>query len=260
VKTIINSCKRTHGLKVSMALITCLLFLIFTSCQKDEFNQDSISDISPLASSKKPTATVGKVKDVDGNWYKTVKIGEQWWMAENLKTTRFNDRTYIPLVTENSIWETLTTPGYCWFNNDEATYKATYGAMYNWFSLNATSNGGKNVCPTGWHVPTDAEWTTLTSYLGGEEVAGGKLKETGTTHWFSPNTGATNETGFTALPSGLRGYDGVCYALGSYGYLWSSSESSATYGFYRYLVFNYSNLFGNPNFKQNGFAVRCLKD
>ena len=120
-------------------------------------------------------------------------------MAENLKTTKYRDGTSIPLVTENTAWLNLTTPGYCWYNNDAAHYKSTYGALYNWYVLNAGSNGWKNVCPTGWHVPTDAEWTTLTTYLGGESIAGGKLKETGTSHWLSPNTVATNETGLHTL-------------------------------------------------------------
>ena len=139
-----------------------------------------------------PAPTPLTATDIDGNVYHTVTIGTQIWMVENLKTTRYNDGSPIPFVTDSSSWSNLTTPGYCWYNND-TTNKNTYGALYNWFAVNT----GK-LAPTGWHVPTDDEWTTLTTYLGGESIAGGKLKETGTTHWRTPNAGATNEIGFTA--------------------------------------------------------------
>ena len=137
------------------------------------------------------------VTDIDGNVYHTVKIGTQVWMVENLKTTKYNDGTPIPLVTANSSWAILTTPGYCFYNNDANVNKATYGAMYNWYIVNT----GK-LCPAGWHVPIDAEWTTLTNYLGSENAAGGKLKEFGISHWVTPNDGTTNSSGFTALPAG----------------------------------------------------------
>ncbi|MGD0754583.1 MAG: FISUMP domain-containing protein [Bacteroidales bacterium] len=164
----------------------------------------------------------------DGQTYKTVKIGNQIWMAENLKTTKFNDGTAIPLVTDASSWEALTTPSYCWYNNDAASYKATYGALYNWYVVDVESNGGKNVCPKGWHVPSDAEWSTLTSYLGGDSIAGDKLKETGTTHWHGPKTDATNESGFTAVPGGYRYDNGKYYHVGIYGIWWSSTEYSTS--------------------------------
>jgi len=146
-----------------------------------------------------------KIKDIDGNKYLTVQIGDQRWMAENLKTTKFNDGTTIPNVTNNDEWSVLTTPGYRWYNDDATSNKDIYGALYNWY---VGGNGSKNVCPTGWHVPTSGEWSTLITYLGGQDVAGGKLKATGTIEgndglWYSPNTDATNETGFSALPGGM---------------------------------------------------------
>jgi len=200
--------------------------------------------------------TTSTVTDIDGNVYNTVTIGTQVWMAENLKTTKYNDNTSIPLVTDNTAWAALTTSGYCWYNNDAATYKATYGALYNWHTVNT----GK-LCPTGWHVPTDAEWTTLTTYLGGEGVAGGKLKETGTAHWISPNTGATNETGFTALPGGFRDYNGPCYYIGSYGLWWSSTEYSTTSSAWRRTM-HYDNTSVLRDYfdKRLGFSVRCVRD
>ena len=134
------------------------------------------------------------VKDIDGNIYHTVTIGNQVWMVENLKTTRYNDGTAIPNVTDSSVWSKLSTPAYCWYNNDASSYKATYGALYNWYAVNV-----QKLCPKGWHVASNAEFYALNSFLDGEC---GKLKEAGTIHWYSPNKGATNETGFTALPGG----------------------------------------------------------
>ena len=121
---------------------------------------------------------VGSISDVDGNMYKTTQIGTQLWTAENLKTTKFNDGTPISNVTDNTKWESLSTPGYCWYNNDEATYKGTYGALYNWYAVKTDK-----LCPSGWHVPSNDEWNTLITYLGGEIAAGVKVIETGNTHW-----------------------------------------------------------------------------
>jgi uncharacterized protein (TIGR02145 family) len=204
---------------------------------------------------------ITSVTDIDGNTYNTVTIGTQVWMAENLKTTKYNDGTAIPNITDNAAWVALTTPAYCWYNNNAAKYKATYGAMYNWYTVDVASNGGKNVCPTSWHVSTDAEWTTLTTYLGGGSVAGGKLKETGTTHWTTPNTGATNETGFTALPGGYRNNYGTCSYIGINGHWWSSSEGSTTYAWYSYMYYNYTNVYRDFYYgKYYGFSVRCVRD
>jgi uncharacterized protein (TIGR02145 family) len=203
--------------------------------------------------------------DVDGNIYKTVQIGTQVWMAENLKTTKYSDNTTISPVTDNTAWAALITPGYCWYNNDAATNKVTYGALYNWYTVDPASNGGKNVCPTGWHVPSDPEWTTLTSFLGGESAAGDKLKEIGTTHWKSPNTG-TNETGFTALPGGSRDYDGIfgginnLFILQNYCGWWSSSEYSTTGAWSRSMYYNDKNLYVAFDLKKDGFSIRCLKN
>jgi len=194
------------------------------------------------------------VTDFEGNNYKTTKIGDQVWMAENLKTTKYNDGTSIPLVTDPTTWSNLTTPGYCWYNNDQA-YKATYGALYNWFTVNT----GK-LCSTNWHVPSDTEWTTLTDYLGGANVAGGKLKEVDTTHWNSPNTGTTNESGFTALPGGHCLYDGTFGNIGNTGNWWSSTEFNATNALYRYLFYSNADLYQSFLNEKSGFSVRCVKN
>jgi uncharacterized protein (TIGR02145 family) len=194
-----------------------------------------------------------RVRDNDGNYYNTVKIGDQIWMAENLRTTNYNDGTAIPYVTDTVDWSNLTTDAYCWFANN-TVYKDTYGALYNWYTVNT----GK-LCPAGWHVPTDAEWTVLTDYLGGESVAGGKMKETGTAHWYSPNN-ATNESGFTALPGGFRPNNGYFQDIRYNGRWWSSTENSGTNAWYRNINNSGVDVYRNYENKKSGYSVRCLKD
>ncbi|MFN5443021.1 MAG: fibrobacter succinogenes major paralogous domain-containing protein [Crocinitomicaceae bacterium] len=200
------------------------------------------------------------ISDVEGNSYKTVTIGTQTWMAENLKVSKFNDGTIIPNVKESIEWSKLTTGAWSYYNNDLAN-NAKYGKLYNWYAVSKTSNGNKNVCPTGWHVPTDAEWTVLTDYLGGETVAGGKMKEVGTTNWNSPNTEATNISLFTGLPGGVR-YDsgGNFSGIGGYGYWWSSTEYETVYAWYRNLDYGYGPAGRSDGDKGVGLSVRCLRD
>jgi uncharacterized protein (TIGR02145 family) len=198
------------------------------------------------------------ITDIDGNEYKTVIIGTQIWMAENLRTNHYIDGSPIPNVTDNSEWTDLTTGAYCWYNNDSATYSSTYGALYNKFAV----LDSRNLCPSGWHVPTDEEWTTLTTYLGGESVAGGKLKEKGTTHWNSPNTGANNITGFTALPGSIRIFDGT-YDIIGYGGLWCSSSEydGGVYEMWGRYIYSWSNMVERSDYGgRNGASVRCIKD
>jgi uncharacterized protein (TIGR02145 family) len=205
--------------------------------------------------------------DGDGNHYPVVTIGTQTWMAENLKTTKYKNSTAIPLVTDNTAWANLSTPAYCWYDNDSSTYGSVYGALYNWFSVETG-----NLCPTGWHVPTDLEWQTLEMHLGMSQSAanstgwrgtdeGGKMKEAGMAHWNSPNTGATNSSGFTALPGGYRGYgSGGFNVIGYDGYWWSSTAPSTTIAWYRVLGYFDSNV-GRGNYdEKGGFSVRCVRD
>jgi uncharacterized protein (TIGR02145 family) len=218
-----------------------ILGLLSGSCKKDKYD----------------------VKDIDGNVYKTIIIGTQTWMAENLKTTKYNDGTAIPLVTDGVAWTALTTPGYCWYNNDAGSYKDIYGALYNWYTVNT-----RKLCPIGWHVPSDAEWTTLTNYMG-DNVVGGKLKETGTIHWQSPNKGATNESGFTALPGAFFSSLGIFFDLGIEGGWHSSTENyhvlpdnrGAGYQLDTWLVYSDGvNIVPVVPGKKEGFSVRCVKD
>lgn len=201
------------------------------------------------------------VIDMDGNIYKIVTIGTQVWMAENLKTTKYSNGDEIPDEIEGTEWLNLKTGAYCWYNNSENTYKNTFGALYNWYAV----HDSRNLCPTGWHIPSENEWAILTTYLGGESVAGGKLKETGTNHWQSPNTGATNETGFSALAGGYRYYEmmggiELFYGFGSYGCWWAITDYSSEFAWYQTLSYNSNDAFQSNDWKSNGFSVRCLRD
>jgi uncharacterized protein (TIGR02145 family) len=201
------------------------------------------------------------ITDSDGNSYKTVQIGTQFWMAENLKTSKYSDGTTIPNITDNTQWTNLSTGAWCYYDNNSAN-NSKYGKLYNWYAVSPTTNGNKNVCPTGWHVPTNAKWTVLTDYLGGEIVAGGKMKEVGTISWNSPNTDATNTTLFTGLPGGYRTSNGGYYDIGDAGVWWSSSENNTTsIAWSRYLYFgNGVAISGSGNDKVYGLSVRCLRD
>ena len=204
-----------------------------------------------------PDLTYGTMTDNDGNVYKTITIGTQTWMAENLKTTKYRNGDAIPNVKVNASWAGLVTGAYCWYNNDASTYKAAYGALYNWNTVADT----RNIAPAGWHVPTEAEFTTLTDYLGGWEVAGGKLKETDTFHWYSPNTGASNSSGFTALPGGFRHFNNGFFGFGFNGWYWSSSAAdTAMDAWMSQLTNDDAHFFPSFFGKTFGIPVRCVKD
>lgn len=237
-------------------LLIMVAFLAFAiTCTKDE-NEPVNSLNGKTTAVFNSNVTYGTMTDQDGNIYKTVTIGTQTWMAENLRTTTYNDGTAIPNVTDDDEWNDLNDGAFCNYNNTtNIDTIATYGRLYNWYAVNT----GK-LAPTGWHVPTDAEWTELSDYLGGTSVAGGKLKETGITHWFSPNTDATNETGFTALPGGRRYFGGALDAIGRHGFLWSATESNATTALYRNMYFSVNDVIRHGYFKEFGFSVRCVRD
>jgi len=215
----------------------------------------------------------------DGQVYNIVKIGDQWWMAENLKATYYADGTPIPKVTDNFAWSSLgsTNKAYCWYDNDSIVNSATYGALYTWAaamngeaSSDANPSGLQGVCPDGWHLPSDAEWKELEMYLGMSQIdaddygyrgtdEGGKMKETGLTHWTDPNTGATNSSGFTALPSGYRVSNGNVGGMGVWAYFWSSTGNSST-AWLRRLYYNDSGVNRDYVTKGYGISVRCLRD
>ena len=199
------------------------------------------------------------ITDIDGNVYRTVNIGNQQWMAENLKVSKYNDGTTIPNITDNTEWQNNTTGAWAYSNNDVAN-NAKYGKLYNWYAVSPTTNDNKNVCPTGWHVPTDTEWTVLTDYLGGASVAGGKMKEVGITNWLSPNTGANNVSLFSALPGGNRRFDVNFNYIGGLGFWWSSTEVNTGMAWNRDLNFTNGATNRNSFDERNGLSVRCLRD
>ena len=225
------------------------------------------------------TTPLTTVTDIDGNSYNSIRIGTQVWMKENLKTTKYSDGTLIPNIQGNAEWAALTTGAYCDYSNTPSN-STTYGRLYNWYAVDnnagtkVASNGGKNVCPTGWHVPTDAEWTTLTNYLTnngyGYEGSGSDIGKSmaSTSGWTTYGTAGTvgndqvsnNSSGFTALPSGYRGYGGSYFDVGHGGGWWSSTEYSTTWAYYRFMFYD-SDYVGRTNEpKHVGFSVRCLRD
>ncbi|NQT24824.1 fibrobacter succinogenes major paralogous domain-containing protein [candidate division KSB1 bacterium] len=200
-------------------------------------------------SGTQPTSSNDSVKDIDGNVYKTVKIGNQWWMAENLTVTHYRNGDKIPGLTDDDEWDN-NNGAYCYYNNDKTNIEI-YGRLYNWFAV----DDSRNLAPEGWHVPSDDEWQVLVDYLGGDTLAGGKMKSSGTIE------GATNENGFSALPGGYRYNHGTFDGLGTNPYFWSSTESSGGNAWHRYLYYDNSNVYRDDSgWKQAGYSVRCVKD
>lgn len=228
----------------------------------------SISHIDSITITPMETGTVS---DIDGNLYRTVKIGEQWWMAENLKTTRYANGDSITHVTDQAEW---SNPGsgsgaWCVYNNQDSL-KETYGLLYNWYAV----DDSRNIAPIGWHIPTDEEWKELEMYLGmsrSEADAsglrgtrgtdeGGKLKAMGTDYWNSPNLGATNSSGFSALPGGYLKLYGPFQGMNSYSYFWSATGENTDLAWYRVLEYDASHITRSYSYKVQGFSVRCVKD
>ena len=208
----------------------------------------------------------GGVTDIDGNLYNSVIIGTQEWMKENLNVSKYSDGTIIPQVTDPTAWANLTTGAWCYYNNDPAN-GAIYGKLYNWYAVagihdNDTTTPNKVLAPVGWHIPTDTEWTTLTTFLGGESVAGGKLKSTGTNLWISPNLGATNISAFTGLPGSYRSLGGgfPFSGIGDRGNWWSSTELTTINAWYRTLNYCCGEVGTFNGDKKYGSSVRCIRD
>lgn len=217
-----------------LVLILAALVTIMTGCRKDEKPLDPVADI-------------------DGNVYKTATIDSRIWMTENLRTTRYNDGGEIPLTSDANVWNSLASAGFCWYNND-ASYKDTYGALYNGYAV-VTGN----LCPSGWHVPSIEEWRELSRSLGDSAKAGSKIKEAGTDHWLPPNN-ANNSSGFNALPSGIRYFEGTFSSIQTYTGIWSSTQVAQGDIWCAGLYYAESSLSLNHKNKKYGFSVRCIKD
>lgn len=201
------------------------------------------------------TASFASVTDIDGNTYPLVTICNQTWSKINLKVSKYRNGDIIPQVTDATQWANLTTGAWCYYANLNAN-GITYGKLYNWYAV----NDPRGLAPVGYHIPTDAEWTTLTTCLGGIYVAGGAMKETGTTHWASPNTNATNSSYFTGLPGGYRITDGTFNGIGILSYLWSSSQFISSTAWSRSLSSGGGGCFRPDAIKSNGLSIRFLKD
>jgi uncharacterized protein (TIGR02145 family) len=225
----------------SAFLLAGLLLTLLLNCKKEVTPED---ENMVLGSSLPPSN--GVVEDMDGNKYSTVVIGTQVWLASNLKTTKYSDGTAIPLVTDGTVWLNNVTPGYCWYNNDATTYKSTYGALYNWYTVNT----GK-LCPTGWHVPTNTEWSKLTNYLGGYSSSIG--------YW-------TDLTDFIPVPGGMRSYKGAFFYIGIEVIWWSSTEDRDIPGGYAwsrtmfYDKYSIGKTLLSASPMLSGLSVRCLQD
>ena len=230
--------------KLTILILSISCAFALPSCKKKENNSKILN----------PNITYGSLTDIDGNQYATVNIGSIEIMAENLKVTKYSNGDPIPNVQDGNEWINLSTGAWSHYNND-SQYENPYGKLYNWYAI----SDSRNVCPSGWHVPTDSEWTSITDFLGGDTIAGGKMKSSGTQLWSSPNTDATNESGFSGLPGGNRRYDGFFSKMGGDGEWWIAVDS--TYGGLIELV-SYSGGIGRyyQVIKVKGLSVRCVKD
>lgn len=243
-----------------LLLTISLTTIAFTSCEKDEDEPETTDDTQINSDGKAGTLT-----DAEGNTYAIVKIGDQWWMVENLKVTKYNDGTNIPEITEATAWENDSIGAYCDYNNDITNVK--YGRLYNWYAVNT----GK-LAPVGWHVATDAEWTILNTYVSSNYGASGSIAKAlaATTDWWSTSTitgapgndlSTNNSTGFCALPGGSRDNTGGFGDLGNSGYWWSATEYSSTHAWHWGLGYNGPSMdHYSLGCKECGFSVRCVRD
>jgi uncharacterized protein (TIGR02145 family) len=245
---------REEYLMKNLVICFTVFLLFFIGCDKKSTEPE-------------PKESSTTVTDIDGNVYQIVKIGDQVWMAENLKVTHYRNGDAIPNITDNSEWENLSNGAYCSYDNADSN-TVIYGLLYNWFAV-LDSN---NIAPIGWHVPSDEEWKELEIFLGMNQYAadsqgtrgtyeGSKLKDSGTNHWTNPNTGANNESGFSALPGGYRSNtDGRYGGEGTDGTFWSASEGSTISAWSRKLLYNSTKIVRNPYYVQSGMSVRCVKN
>ncbi|MDD5529702.1 MAG: fibrobacter succinogenes major paralogous domain-containing protein [bacterium] len=201
------------------------------------------------------TEVIVPMTDKGGNTYKTIKIDKQEWMAENLNVSCYRNGDSIPQVQDAEKWKNLTTGAWCYYKNN-AEHEKTYGKLYNWYAV----NDPRGLAPEGWHIPSDSGWAILADCLGGKDIAGGKLKESDTTHWTSPNVGATNETGFSALPGSARSPDGSFGCMGHSGGWWSTTEFDTTSAWCHPMSYHDTSVHRNSYDKRCALSIRCVRD
>jgi uncharacterized protein (TIGR02145 family) len=232
---------------ISIIILMGLMAILFSSCKSCKHENAVVTTLLS------PGPEI--VKDYDGNQYTTVTIGTQDWLVENLKATRYQNGDPIQMVTEDAQWNKQTTGAFCNFDQ-EAANGQIYGHLYNWYAV----NDPRNICPKGWRVPTDADWDVLSSALGGDVSSAGKMKDATTRYWDSPNVGATNESGFTALPGGYRSIKGEYNSMGSFTFFWSSSGYASETAWCRWMQSGNDQLDRIDNYKNFGFSVRCIRE
>jgi uncharacterized protein (TIGR02145 family) len=229
---------RFFSILVALLAVFFLFFILIRLNEKKDIDSEHID-----------------IADIDGNVYTSVTIGKQVWLKENLRTTRFNDSTSILNVKENILWAEMKSSAYCWYDNDSNGNKSKYGALYNWFAVKS----GK-LCPIGWHVPSDNEWATLIDFLGGDSIAGGKIKEAGTSLRKNKKR-TTNESGFKAILSGFRYIDGIFYDEGKTATWWTTTEISDINALSRLVSYGGEYIYRIDYYSKNhGFSVRCVRD
>jgi len=243
-----KSCKK---ISLLLAIVFALCFVGLALAKLGAF----VADTDKGTNSAKDTGSP-PVRDIDGNIYGTVKIGKQIWMADNLKVTRYKDGSMIPSVWDSQSWSTLNTGALCWQNNDPKTGKELYGALYNFFAV-ADPRG---LAPEGWHIPSIEEWRVLELFLGGADIAGGKMKDFESGLWKTPQNNTSNTSGFSALPAGGRGRLGIPGEAGNYATWWTSTSCDTQFSWHWGLFSDKSGIRSNPGHKNSGFSVRCIKD
>jgi len=224
-------------------IVLLVSILLIISCSNSNDSTGSNSE-----------GTIITVTDYDNNVYQTITVGNRVWMAENLKVTHYQNGDPIPTIESDNIWENISTGANCEYDNN-ASNVATYGRLYNWSAV----IDSRGLAPIGWHVASMDEWQTLVDSLGGSGIAGGKLKKTGITQWNSPNTGATNEIGFTALPGGHRNFTGRFWYVGQEAYFWTTAELDPDYAWCRKLKYDSTTILEMIKKKPSGLSVRCVR-
>lgn len=211
---------------------------------------------SAISTPSIPESPVSTVIDIDGNVYKTIRIGQQTWMAEDLRVTKFNNGTPISIVSDSKLWSSIDIPAYSWYDNITPDVASKYGALYNGYVVESSSK----VCPNGWRIPTKDDWDSLIKFYGGAEIAGGKLKEAGISNWYKPNSGAETENVFMALPVGYRNSTGSFSFRGGTGLWWTSTVTSYSNFATMAMYYNYSSVVTGNFPKAQGVCIRCMKD
>ncbi|CAN5616250.1 fibrobacter succinogenes major paralogous domain-containing protein [soil metagenome] len=229
--------------------LTILELLMVVSCKKESATLQSLP-VTVSGSTEVLLTEIDRARAIS-----SIKIGTQRWMTKNLDVETYRNGDRIPQVKDADEWATLTTGAWCYYNNDPDN-GAIYGKLYNWYAV----NDPRGLAPIDYHIPGNKEWTTLSAFLGGEAVAGGKMKEIGTAHWLAPNTDATNSSGFTGLPGGRRYDTGLFFAIGSQGMWWTSNRIGPFDAWFRTLSYNFGGI-GKANWLNLfGYSVRCVKD